>query len=574
MTHLRTTPTETLSTVPAGTERMSEVHAEFDAVVVGAGFAGLYALHSLRDKLGLSVRVIEMAAGVGGTWYWNRYPGARCDIESYNYSYSFSDELQQDWEWSERFAAQPEILSYLNHVADRFDLRRDIVFETRVVAATFDDETDRWTVETDDGRRARAQFLISGVGNLSAAKDPEFAGFDEFAGPVYSTARWPHEGVDFTGQRVAVIGTGSSGIQVIPEIAKQAAQLTVFQRTPNYATPIGNGPMDPEFQRLIKANYGEIRARSRNQRAGFPYDKVQPSALAVDDEQRQRIYQQRWKEGGLRLPIDSFADLLSDRVANDTAAEFIRSKIRERVHDPAVAEVLTPTDHPYAAKRPPLETNYYEAYNRYTVVVVDIRREPIETMFSGGIRTSASEYELDAIVLATGFDAITGPLIRMGITGRSGVRLAERWADGPHTYLGLMAHGFPNLFTVTGPQSPAVLYNTPLAIEDHVDFLTDIIAFVRERSLGRVEPSEEAERWWVEHTREVADQTLLPQANSWYMGSNVPGKPRVCMVYLGGAPAYRSICADVLENGYRGFLFDDTPVTVAAGTGLGTGRLR
>jgi cation diffusion facilitator CzcD-associated flavoprotein CzcO len=570
MTHLRTTPTETLNTVPAGTERMSEVHAEFDAVVVGAGFAGLYALHSLRDKLGLSVCVIEMAAGVGGTWYWNRYPGARCDIESYNYAYSFSDELQQDWEWRERFATQPEILSYLNHVADRFDLRRDIVFETRVVAATFDDETDRWTVETDDGRRTRAQFLISGVGNLSAAKDPEFAGFHEFAGPVYSTARWPHEGVDFTGQRVAVIGTGASGIQVIPEIAKQAAQLTVFQRTPNYATPIGNGPMDPEFQRLVKANYDEIRARSRNQRAGIPYDKVQPSALAVDDEQRQRIYQQRWKEGGFRLAIDSFADLLSDRAANDTVAEFIRSKIRERVHDPAVAEVLTPTDHPYAAKRPPLETNYYEAYNRYNVAVVDIRREPIETMFSGGIRTSASEYELDAIVLATGFDAITGPLIRMGITGRGGVRLAERWADGPHTYLGLMAHGFPNLFTVTGPQSPAVLYNTPLAIEDHVDFLTDIIAFVRERSLGRVEPSEAAERWWVAHTREVADQTLLPQANSWYMGSNVPGKPRVCMVYLGGAPAYRSICADVIENGYRGFLFDDTPVTVAAAVGHAT----
>jgi cation diffusion facilitator CzcD-associated flavoprotein CzcO len=565
MTHLHTTPAETLNTVPAGTERMSEVHAEFDAVVVGAGFAGLYALHSLRDKLGLSVRVIDTAAGVGGTWYWNRYPGARCDIESYSYSYSFSDELQQDWEWSERFAAQPEILSYLNHVADRFDLRRDIVFETRVVAATFDDETDRWTVETDDGRRARAQFLISGVGNLSAAKDPEFAGFDEFAGPVYSTARWSHEDVDFTCQRVAVIGTGASGIQVIPEIAKQAAQLTVFQRTPNYATPIGNGPMDPEFQRLIKANYGEIRARSRNQFLGIPYDKVQPSALAVDDEQRQRIYQQRWKEGGFRLCGDSFADLLYDRAANDTAAEFIRSKIRERVHDPAVAEVLTPTDHPYVSKRPPLETNYYETYNRYNVAVVDLRREPIETMFSGGIRTSAFEYELDAIVLATGFDAMTGPLIRMGITGRSGVRLAERWADGPHTYLGLMAHGFPNLFTITGPQSPSVLYNMPLAIEDHVDWLTDIIAFVRERGFGRVEPSEEAERWWGEHTREVADQTLVPQANSWYMGANVPGKPRVCMVYLGGAPAYRSICADVVENGYRGFLFDDTPVTVAVG---------
>ena len=528
---------------------------EFDAVVVGAGFAGLYALHRLRDTLGLSVRVIEVAADVGGTWYWNRYPGARCDIESYSYSYSFSEQLQQEWSWSERFAGQPEILRYLNHVADRFDLRRDIQFGTRVTSATYDEDTHRWVVETDSGQQLRARFLISGVGNLSSAKDPDIEGFESFEGKIYSTARWPHEGVDFTGRRVAVIGTGASGIQVIPEIAKQAAALTVFQRTANYATPIGNGAMDPEFERHVKANYPQLRTRSRNHHLGVPYDLVQPSALAVDPEARRRTYQQRWDQGGFRLFFDAFADLVFDKQANDTAAEFIRDKIRARVSDPAVADMLCPTDHPYATKRPPLETNYYETYNRANVTLVDLNASPIDCVVTGGVRTTQGEVAVDDIVLATGFDAMTGPLLRLNIRGRDGVPLTQRWAEGPRTYLGLMVHGFPNLFTITGPQSPSVLYNMPLAIEDHVDWISDCIEYLRKHDLDRIEPTLAAESEWVAHTNEVADSTLMPQTNSWYVGANVPGKPRVFMVYLAGAPAYRQICADVVDEGYRGFAF-------------------
>ncbi|HEY2205951.1 MAG TPA: NAD(P)/FAD-dependent oxidoreductase [Pseudonocardia sp.] len=527
---------------------------EYGAVVIGAGFAGLYAMHRLRDGLGLSVLGVEVGDDVGGTWYWNRYPGARCDIESYSYSYSFSEELQQEWSWSERFAAQPEILRYLNHVADRFDLRRDFRFGTRVTAATWDDDAHRWLVELDGGAPVRAQYLISGVGCLSAAKDPDFAGLDEFGGTLYATSRWPHEGVDFTGRRVAVIGTGASGIQAITEIGKQARELTVFQRTANYATPIGNGAMDPEFDRRLKADYPALREKSREHFLGVPYDLVQPSALAVDDEERHRVYQERWDQGGFRLFFDSFADVVLDRAANETAAEFIRGKIRERVEDPAVAEALCPTDHPYATKRPPLETNYYETYNRDGVRLVDLRATPIERITPTGIRTADGvEHEVDDIVLATGFDAMTGPLLRLNLRGRDGVPLTERWADGPHTYLGLMVHGFPNLFTVTGPQSPSVLYNMPLAIEDHVDFAAGAIEYLRERDLPCIEPTPDAERDWVAHTAEVAARTLIPEAKSWWMGSNVPGKPRACMVYLAGAPAYRQICADVVANGYRGF---------------------
>jgi len=526
---------------------------EYDTVIVGAGFAGLYALHKFRDGLGLSAVVIEAGDDVGGTWYWNRYPGARCDIESYSYSYSFSEELQQEWCWSERFAGQPEILRYLNHVADRFGLRSDIRFGTRVTSASWDDDSRRWTVVTDGGEQLVCRFLVSGVGNLSAAKDPEFDGLERFGGNVYATARWPHEGVDFTGRRVGVVGTGASGIQVIPEIAKQAAHLTVFQRTPNYATPIGNGAMDPEFDRYVKANYAALRDRSRNHFLGVPYDLVQPSALALDDTERRRVYEQRWAQGGFRLFFDAFADLVFDEAANDTAAEFIREKIRQRVTDPRVAEVLAPTDYPYATKRPPLETNYYETFNRDNVTLVDLRSTPIERVTAAGVRTSDSEHELDDIVLATGFDAMTGPLLRMNLTGRNGTPLAERWADGPRTYLGLMVHGFPNLFLITGPQSPSVLYNMPLAIEDHVDWIADCITHLREQGSASIEPTPDAEDGWVAETAQLAGNTLLPRTDSWYMGANVPGKPRVCMVYLGGAPTYRQICSDVVAKGYEGF---------------------
>jgi cation diffusion facilitator CzcD-associated flavoprotein CzcO len=530
--------------------------SQVDVVVVGAGFAGLYALHRFRNELGLSVRVFEAGGDVGGTWYWNRYPGARCDIESYSYSFSFDEELQQEWEWSERFAAQPEILRYLNHVADRFDLRRDIEFETRVTSVTWDEESSQWEVTTDTGERVSAPFFVSGVGNLSVAKDLEYEGLDRFGGQVYSTGKWPHEGVDFTGLRVGLVGTGASGIQAIPEIAKEAGHLTVFQRTPGYATPIGNGPMDPEFSDYIKANYKDLRKRARDNFLGVPYDKVQPSALAVDPEERRRVYEERWKQGGFRLFFDSYADLLFTKEANDTAADFIREQIRRRVDDPKVAEMLSPKDYAYATKRPPLETGYYEAFNRDNVTLVDLRETPIEEITENGIRTAEGEHEFDVIVLATGFDAMTGPLLKMNITGRDGLTLNEAWADGPHTYLGLTVKGFPNLFAITGPQSPSVLYNMPLAIEDHADWIGDAITHMRENGIREMEPTAEAQEAWGAQVAAIASQTLMPTTNSWYMGANVPGKPRVFMVYLGGAPTYRKICDDVAANGYEGFALD------------------
>ncbi|WP_068164196.1 flavin-containing monooxygenase [Rhodococcus phenolicus] len=531
----------------------SSASADLDAVVVGAGFTGLYALYKMRDEMGLSVRVFDAADDVGGTWYWNRYPGARVDIESVHYSYSFSKELQQEWRWSERFAAQPEILDYLQHVADRFDLRRDITFGTRIISAVWDDDRRVWTVGTESGESVTATYLISGAGNLSVPKKPEFPGIDNFAGEVHLTGNWPHEPVDFTGKRVGVIGTGSSGIQAITEIAKQAGHLSVFQRTPNYATPIGNTPMTDDEIAHVKANYDEIRAASRNHFLGVPYDQVQESALAVSAEERRRVFDERWDAGGFRLFIDSFQDILFDREANDTVAEYIRERIHERVNDPEVAKLLAPTGYPYATKRPPLETNYYETYNRDNVTLVDVASAPIREITATGVRTAAGEHELDVIVLATGFDAMTGPLLAMGIVGRDGERLEDKFADGPRTYLGLMMHKFPNLFLVTGPQSPSVLYNMPLAIEDHVDFVTDAIAHLRQRGLDTIEPTREAEDAWVAHCAALAEATLMPDTDSWYMGANIPGKPRACMVYLGGAPAYRAKCADVVDRGYEGF---------------------
>lgn len=522
----------------------------YDVVVVGAGFAGLYALHKFRDQLGLRVCVIEQAADVGGTWYYNRYPGARCDIESFNYSYSFSEELQQEWVWSERFAGQPEILRYLNHVADRFDLRRDIAFSTVVESAGF--TGDGWSIRTTEGT-FRAQYFVAAAGNLSVAKDPGLNGLDDFEGEVYTSSAWPHEGVDFTGKRVAIIGTGASGIQLIPELAAQALELTVFQRTPNYATPIGNGPMDHELQEQLKPNYAVLRDRSRANFAGIPYELAEPSALAVSPAERRQTFEKRWSQGGFRLFLDSYQDLLVDPVANETAAEFIREKIRARVTDPAIADLLTPTDYPYGTKRPPLETNYYETFNRPNVHLVDLRREPLERFAAKGIETADGFREFDAVVLATGFDAMTGPVLRLGIQGRDGKALTEHWSDGPRTYLGLMADGFPNLFLVTGPQSPSVLYNGPLAVEDHVDWIADSISHLRAGGLTTIEPSAEAERDWIEQTLAIAEQTLLPRTDSWYMGANVEGKPRVCMVYLGGVPQYRQICADVVADNYRGF---------------------
>ncbi|WP_243769748.1 flavin-containing monooxygenase [Amycolatopsis acidicola] len=534
---------------------MSSGTTTHDALVVGAGFAGLYAVHALRNQRNLDVVAFEAGHGVGGTWYWNRYPGARVDIESVHYSYSFDDELQQEWHWSERFPAQPEILSYLEHVADRYDLRRSFRFGTRIVALDWEDAESLWTATTDRGETHRARWVFSGAGTLSVPKKPEFPGVDEFAGEVLLTGNWPHEPVSFEGKRVGIIGVGSSGIQAISEIAKTAGRLTVLQRTPNYATPIGNYPTDPREEAAEKAGYAAIRDASRNHFLGVPYSDVQPSALAVSPEQRREVFDDRWNRGGFRLFIDSFGDILFDKAANDTLAAYVRDRIRERVHDPATAELLAPEGYPYGTKRPPLETDYYEAYNRPNVELVDVKANPVAAVTETGVRLAdGTEHAFDVLVLATGFDACTGPLLALNITGRDGRRLAEHWSDGPQTYLGLMAAGFPNLFMITGPQSPSVLYNMPLAIEDHVDFAAAAIDHLRARGLDVIEPAAEAEREWVAHTEELANATLLPQSpTSWYLGANIPGKPRRVLVYLGGAPAYRAKCDEVVAAGYEGF---------------------
>jgi cation diffusion facilitator CzcD-associated flavoprotein CzcO len=524
-----------------------------DVVIVGAGFAGLYMLYRARDVLGLDARVFELADGVGGTWYWNRYPGARCDSESYYYSFSFSEELEQEWEWTSKYPEQPEILRYLNHVADRFDLRRDIQLCTRVTEARFDEGTDRWEVRTDRGDRLSARFLISAVGCLSAANVPEIPGLESFLGEWYHTGRWPHERVDFHGKRVGLIGTGSTGIQATPVIAAEALHLTVFQRTPNFSIPARNAPLRPEETAAVKANYPEIRAHSRVSSGGFPYVPVDRSGLEVTDAERQRIYRELWEEGGFKFLWGSFRDLLANEEVNASAARFIRDKIREVVKDPAVAETLCPTDHPYGTKRPPIDTDYYETFNRDNVTLVDLRRSPIVEITPSGLRTKQGEHRLDVIVFATGFDAMTGSLLKIDIRGCRGRSLREKWQAGPRTYLGLQVAGFPNLFTITGPGSPSVLVNMPVSIEQHVEWISECIAYLRERGLVRIEALEEAEDAWVDHVAEVADQTLFPKANSWYVGANIPGKKRVFMPFVGGMGPYRERCDEVASRGYEGF---------------------
>ncbi len=526
---------------------------EFDALVVGAGFSGLYQLFCLRDRLGLSVQVLEAGDGVGGTWYWNRYPGARCDSESHAYCYSFSKELTQEWEWSERYPEQPEIMRYLNYVADRFDLKRDIRFNTRVIAASYDEAANRWTVRTEAGEQLTAKFLITAVGCLSTANVPKILGLESFAGRWYHTGQWPHEGVDFTGKRVGMIGTGSTGIQAAPVIAETAAHLTVFQRTANYSVPARNAPLTPEFKRYIKENATEIRAVMHATRNGMPFLISERQALATPPEERDALYEAAWQKGGLEFRA-TFEDLMVKKAANDTAADFIRRKIRKIVKDPATAAKLSDIDHPYATKRPPIDTNYFETFNRDNVTLVDVKVSPIERITPTGVRTSDADYPLDIIVFATGFDAMTGPMLRMSITGRDGISLAEAWEAGPRTYLGLQIAGFPNLFTMTGPGSPSVLCNMPVPIEQHAEWIANCIAHMRAHGLERIEATQEAVANWVEQVNTAADATLLPLAkSSWYLGANVPGKPRVFMPYAGGMARYRDICAGVAANNYEGF---------------------
>ena len=464
------------------------VRPRFDAIIVGAGFSGLYQLHLLRDELGLSVVVLEAGEGIGGTWYWNRYPGARCDSESYYYSYSFSDPLQQEWEWTERYPEHGEIRRYLNHVADRFDLRRDIRLGTRAQGARYDDGANLWVVTTEGGDVYEAQFLITAVGCLSTANIPQIEGLDRFGGQWYHTGRWPHEDIDFSGKRVGLIGTGSTGIQATPVLAEKAQHLTVFQRTANYSVPARNGPLSAESQKEVKANYDAIRAKTRASINGHPFDISADSALDVSPQERQARYEAAWEFGGLRFRA-AFCDLLRNKAANDTASDFIRDKIRSIVKDPATAAKLIPTDHGFATKRPPIDTNYFETFNRDNVALVDLKATPIVEITREGIRTSDALYPLDIIVFATGFDALTGPLLAMDIRGKNGRSLRDDWAAGPRTYLGLQTPGFPNMFTITGPGSPSVLTNMPVAIEQHVQWITECIRTLRAKNIARIELS-------------------------------------------------------------------------------------
>jgi len=527
----------------------------YDAIIIGAGISGMYQLYRLRE-LGMSVRVFEAGSGVGGTWYWNRYPGARFDSESYSYGYSFSEELLQEWSWSEHFAAQPETLRYLNFVADKFDLRTDIRFNSRVSTAAYDEAGDCWDIATEDGCQAQARFLITAIGPISAPTMPNIPGTGSFLGASYHTARWPHEPVDFTGKRVAVIGTGATGVQVIQEVAKTAGHLTVFQRTPNWCAPLGNSPIDDDSQRRIKASYPEIFARCRETHGCFLHKADPRNALEVSAEEREAFYEKLYDEPGFGIWMGNFRDILVDQRANDTITRFMAKKIRERVHDQQIAEKLIPKNHGFGTRRVPLETKYYEVYNQDNVLLVDIRETPIEAVTPRGIKTSSAEYPFDIIIYATGFDAVTGAFDRIEFRGAGARTLKDKWAHGPRTYLGLQTEGFPNLLTLVGPHNSATFCNIPRCIEQNVDWVTDLMRFMREHDYHKVVPTKAAEDAWTEHVYETAAGMLFAQVDSWFMGinSNIPGKQtRNFLLYAGGGPAYREKCDTVAANGYEGF---------------------
>jgi len=535
-------------------------NTDVDAVVVGAGFSGLYMLHRLRER-GYDVQVYEKGDGVGGTWYWNTYPGARCDSESHIYCYSFSDGIRETWEWTERYPEQPEILEYLNYVADELDLRRDIAFEREVESATYDEDAGTWTVALADGEVVETRFFITGVGCLSEPFKPDFDGLDEFEGEWHHTSRWPDEGVDFSDKHVGVIGTGSTGIQFISETGGKAEHLTVFQRTPNYAVPARNRPLEDDEYEEIRANYDEIWEKARDSRLGMPFDHEHYSAASLSEEEIRETLEDRWQQGGFRF-LHAFepGHVLTNMEVNAVVSEFIREKIRAKVDDPETAEKLVPSDHPYGAKRPPMDYNdYYRTYNRDDVSLVDVSDdgEPIERVTARGIQTTADEYDLDVIVFATGFDAMTGAILAMDIEGRDGLTMQEKWADGPRTYLGLMTRGFPNLFTITGPQSPSVLTNMPLSIEQHVEWIEDCIGYMDEHGHDTIEPTEASETQWVTNTNMLADNMLFSEADSWYRGDNVPGKTAVFTPFPGGLDMYRDICDRVARDDYDGFEFSD-----------------
>jgi cation diffusion facilitator CzcD-associated flavoprotein CzcO len=535
---------------------MPDSTQSFDAIVIGAGFSGLYMLKSLRDQLGLNVRVYEAGDTVGGTWYWNRYPGARCDSDSYIYCFTWDKQLLQDWEWSERYPEQPEILRYLEHVAARHDLKRDIQFNTRVIGGEFDEKANLWRVRTDKGDEVTAQYLIAAVGSLSDTNMPPFKGLERFKGKWYHTSRFPKDGVDFTGKRVAVVGTGATAVQAIPEIAQQAKHLTVFQRTANYCVPARNGKVDPDLVRSRKSDYEGVVQRIRDSFFGQEHYFIPKSALNVTAAEREREFDRMWDAGGFAFWLANYQDMFFSEEANDLCADYIRRKIRSTVKDPAVAERLIPKGHPYGTKRQPLDTNYYETFNKQNVLLVDAKTDGgIEEITEKGIRAGGKEYEFDIIVFATGFDAMTGPLKGLNLKGRGGRTLGAAWSEGPRSYLGISIAGFPNLFTITGPQSPSVLTNMPVAIEQHVEWITDCIADMRKAGITTIEAKPEAQDQWVSHVNEVVGATLMTRANSWYMGANIAGKPRTFLPYLGpeGVGGYRKKCAEVAAKNYEGF---------------------
>lgn len=532
-----------------------------DVVVVGAGFSGLYLIKRLKDA-GFSVRAFDEAADVGGTWYWNRYPGARCDIATTDYTYSFDPELERAWTWSEKYATQPEILAYLGFVADRYDLRRHISFATKVEAARWDDVSRRWHLLTSSGEQVSCQFYVMATGCLSLPKVPDIPGVERFRGETYLTGRWPHHKVDFVGKRVAVIGTGSSGIQCIPEIAKEAASLVVFQRTANFSAPAHNGPPPPARLAALQADREAYRHAARWSRGGVPTEPATLSALAATESQRRERFEAAWEAGELFAILNVFSDQGTDLAANQVVAEMIREKIRSVVKDPETAEALCPYDHPFGTKRPCLDSGYYETFNLPHVRLVDLRKHPISAVTEVGMDTVDESFEFDAIVFATGFDAMTGPLLAPDVRGRDGVSLRSSWQDRPHTYLGLTTVGFPNFFTVTGPGSPSVLSNMAVSIEQHVEWISDLLVHMRSEGFETVEPTPAAQEGWDRHCDDCAALTLHPLANSWYMGANVPGKPRVLYPYIGGVDFYRKAAQKVAEEGYLGFRFEGPGKTV------------
>ena len=542
---------DSLKETPVPSYGRSDEIEEFDAIIIGSGVTGLYSLYRMR-QLGFSVRAFDDASGVGGTWYWNRYPGCRFDSESYSYGYSFSEELLQEWDWKEHYSAQPETERYLNYVADKFDLRRDIQFNSRVVSATYDEEGSRWEICLADGSLARGRFLITSVGSFSAGYVPDFEGIDSFKGVSCHTRAWPKEGVDLAGKRVGVIGTGATGVQLITEIAKEVSHLTVFQRTANYCAPLRNGLIDDETQKKIKSSYPEIFRVCMETPGSFMHEPDKRSAMDVSQEERLEQYERLWTEPGFKKWLSNFYDVMLPGKSNEDYAEFVRNKIRERVHDPVVAEMLVPKDHMFGSKRLPCESGYYEVYNQDNVLLVDVREAPIEQITPKGVKTRDEEYELDVIIYATGFDAITGGLINLNITGQSGVKLKDKFADGPRTYMGITSAGFPNLFTVNA----ASVGNFVRAAESLIDWVGETMSYLRDNDFKRIAPSVEAEDAWVKHVNEDGANILRTQANSWFVGANIPGKARALLTSPDTAPAMRAKRAEVAANGYEGFILE------------------